>query len=151
MSMSATDEVPWIKSHIELYKVNPEQAHYFIIPGTDGKPRQSLLLTTIGAKSGQKRDITLFYAKSGDNFVLAASLGGAPVHPAWYKNLVANPTAEIQVGLNHYVVKARDAKGEERKAMLQLLVDQVMDRYNEYEEMTQGHREMPIVVLEPQK
>ena len=72
------------------------------------------------------------------------------MHPAWYKNLVANPTAEIQVGKDHYVVKARDAKGDERKAMLQVMVDQVMDRYNEYESMTQGHREMPIVVLEPQ-
>jgi deazaflavin-dependent oxidoreductase (nitroreductase family) len=149
--MSVVDEVPWIKDHIELYKTDPEKAHYFTVPGTDGKARPSLLLTTIGRKSGAPRDITVFYGKSGDKFIIVASLGGAPVHPAWYNNLAAHPEAEIQVGKDHYVVTARDAKGEERRKFLQIMIDDVMERYADYEQMTQGVREMPVVVLEPKR
>jgi deazaflavin-dependent oxidoreductase (nitroreductase family) len=144
--MSVVDEVPWIKDHIELYKRDPERAHFYTVPGTNSA-RPSLLLTTVGWKSGARRETTLFYAKVDGKFILVASLGGAPDHPAWYKNLVANPEAEIQVGKEHYVVHAREAKGEERKALFQVMID-VWPTYADYERKTRGIREIPVVVLE---
>src|SRR5262245_45194762 len=111
MDMSVIDQVPWIKDHIQLYKTDPEQAHYFTVPGT-GTARPSLLLTTVGHKSGERRDITLFYGKSQGNFIVVASLAGAPQHPVWYKNLLAQPEAEIQVSKECYDVRAREAKGQ---------------------------------------
>lgn len=146
--MSVIDEVPWIKEHIELYKRDPEQAHYYTVPGTKSA-LPSLLLTTLGRKSGVRREATLFYGKMDRQFVVVASLGGAPEHPAWYKNLVADPEAEIQVSKDHYLVRARETKGEERRALLQLMIDEVMPTYAEYERKTKGIREMPVVVLEP--
>jgi deazaflavin-dependent oxidoreductase (nitroreductase family) len=56
------------------------------------------LLTTQGRKSGQRRTVPLLYLADGDDLVLVASQGGAPQHPGWYFNLVADPTAEVQVG-----------------------------------------------------
>ncbi len=57
----------------------------------------SLLLTTTGRKSGEKFIFPLFYGTAGDSFIIVASKGGAPDHPGWYKNLVANPEVEVQV------------------------------------------------------
>ena len=57
-----------------------------------------LLLTTIGAKSGQPRTIPLIYSTDGDRYVVIASKGGEPTHPDWYRNLVANPNVTLEVG-----------------------------------------------------
>ena len=57
-----------------------------------------LLLTTRGAKSGEVRTTPLVYHRDGDRYVIAASKGGAPTHPAWYHNLVKHRDAEIEVG-----------------------------------------------------
>ena len=57
-----------------------------------------LLLSTTGRKSGQRRTTPLVYTMDGDDFVLIASNGGAPKHPAWYLNLMANPDATVEVG-----------------------------------------------------
>jgi deazaflavin-dependent oxidoreductase (nitroreductase family) len=148
--MSVIDQVPWIRDHIQLYKSDPERAHYFRVPGTE-TARPSLLLTTIGHKSGERRDITLFYGKWQGKFIVIASLGGAPQHPVWYKNLLAAPEAEIQVGKDHYVVRARESEGQEREMLLQLMIDEVMPTYAEYERKTKGIRKMPVVVLEPKQ
>ena len=56
-----------------------------------------LLLTTTGRKSGQPRTTPLIHARDGDDYLVVASMGGAPQHPQWYLNLVANPSAQIQV------------------------------------------------------
>ena len=57
-----------------------------------------LLLNTVGRKSGKKRTTPLLYAMDGEAFVLIASKGGAPTHPAWYLNLMANPDVTVEVG-----------------------------------------------------
>ncbi|HLQ61981.1 MAG TPA: nitroreductase/quinone reductase family protein, partial [Candidatus Acidoferrales bacterium] len=53
--------------------------------------RQVLILTTLGARTGEKRETPLAYTRDGDDYVIVASKGGAPTHPAWFHNLVANP------------------------------------------------------------
>ena len=58
----------------------------------------SLLLTTTGRKSGEKFIFPLFYGETGNSYIIVASKGGAPEHPGWYRNLLANPEVEVQVG-----------------------------------------------------
>lgn len=145
--MAILDDVPWIKEHIELYKRDPARAHDWTPPG-DVAPRPTLLLTTTGRKSGQPRDTPLIYGRSGNRFVVVASLGGAPQHPMWYLNLSHDPNAEIQVGVDHYRVRARDAVGAERDELWKVM-SEVFPGYLEYARKTEGIREIPVVVLEP--
>src|SRR6516225_3245318 len=74
----------------------------------------SLMLTTTGRKSGEKFIFPLFYGEVGKGYVIVASKGGAPQHPGWYRNLLANPEVDVQVGTKKLKAKARTATGEER-------------------------------------
>jgi deazaflavin-dependent oxidoreductase (nitroreductase family) len=76
--------------------------------------RPVLLLTTRGAKSGERRLAPLVYSRDGDRFVVMASKGGAPTHPAWYLNLRANPVATVEVGGETFEARAGVADGTER-------------------------------------
>ena len=107
-----------------------------------------LLLTTTGRKSGKKRTMPLVYLSDGDNMVVIASNGGADQHPAWWLNLRANPKAEVQVGSETQTVVATKAEGEERERLWRDVVD-LYHGYDEYRRMTE--REIPVVVLQPQK
>ena len=66
----------------------------------------SLLLHTVGAKSGQPRTTTLSYVKDGDDYLVVASKGGDPRSPGWYHNLKANPDIEINLGSDRVLVRA---------------------------------------------
>ena len=57
-----------------------------------------LILHTIGAKSGEERESPVLYREQGDDLVVFASFAGAPVNPAWFHNLVANPEATVELG-----------------------------------------------------
>jgi deazaflavin-dependent oxidoreductase (nitroreductase family) len=106
-----------------------------------------LLLTTTGRKSGRPRTSPLLYAQAGDNgYMVIASKGGAPEHPLWYRNLRANPIAEVTVGRETQQMRARDAQGEERERLWRSLAD-VYPGYDRYARKTS--REIPVVVLEP--
>ncbi len=106
-----------------------------------------LLLTTTGRKSGQARTKALMYIPQGENFVVAASSLGSLNHPAWWLNLLADPNAIVQIDSASYAVIAREAEGEERKALWSAFVD-AMAEYNEYQ--THTSRRIPVVVLERQ-
>jgi len=79
-----------------------------------GPPGQTLLLTTTGAKSGKPRVASLAYLNEGDDLVIIASKGGAPVHPGWYHNLKADPHTRVQHRGGSEERIAREATGEER-------------------------------------
>ena len=105
-----------------------------------------LLLTTRGAKTGQVRTTPLVYHRDGDRYVIAASKGGAPSHPAWYHNLVKHPDAEIEVGTEKFKVRARPvAKGPERDRLYAAHGDNFA-AFRDYPKKTK--RVIPIVVLE---
>src|SRR5690242_2265758 len=80
-------------------------------PPFEGAPM--LLLTTTGAKSGQQRTTPLVHTMDGDRLVVIASKAGAPNHPAWYHNLVANPTVTVEKGTERFQARARVAGDEE--------------------------------------
>lgn len=77
-----------------------------------GKPL--MILTTTGAKSGELRVAILTYHLDGDRLVVAGSKGGAPRHPAWYHNLLANAVATAEVDGEVFKVRATDTSGAER-------------------------------------
>jgi deazaflavin-dependent oxidoreductase (nitroreductase family) len=103
-----------------------------------------LLLTTEGRSSGEPRTTPLIHRVDDGRWVVVASKGGAPQHPAWYENLLANPQVTIQVLAEEIPVTATTAEGEER-ARLWSLMTEVWPSYDDYAAKTE--REIPLVVL----
>jgi proline iminopeptidase len=104
-----------------------------------------LLLTTTGRNTGNKTTTPLIFGMDGDNPVIVASQGGAPEHPGWYKNLVKNPAAEVQIKGETFPVRARDAEGEERDRLWRMM-NREWRHYDEYQQKTD--LVIPVVVLE---
>ncbi len=104
-----------------------------------------LLLTTTGAKSGERRTTPLIYGRHGEDYLLVASKGGAPEHPSWYVNLLEHPDVEVQVLGDRFAARARTATPEERPEMWRTMVGE-WEHYDEYQ--TKTDREIPVVVLE---
>jgi F420H(2)-dependent quinone reductase len=130
-----------MKGHTTVYRLtNGLVGHR--IPG--GPPM--LLLDHVGAKSGTKRTSPLVYVADGADFVIVASKGGYPKHPAWYHNLRANPDTTIQVGSKRRAVRARVAGDEEHKRLWPKAVD-TYSGYEGYQKRTD--RKIPLVILEP--
>jgi deazaflavin-dependent oxidoreductase (nitroreductase family) len=104
-----------------------------------------LILHTTGAKTGQERLSPLMYREEGDDLVIFASYAGAPSHPAWFRNLQANPEATIEIGGETRAVRARVAEGEEHD---RIWAQQKAEwpQFGEYEEKTD--RTIPVVILE---
>jgi len=137
----------WIVDHIELYRTDPEKAHYWDASAGGGQGLlPTLLLTTIGRSSGQPRPLPLIYRKVGNAWVIIASKGGAPAHPAWYLNLVAHPEVTLQAGRELVEARARTAEGQERTRLWQAMVE-IYAPYADYQ-VRAGSREIPVVVLE---
>ena len=121
-----------------MYKANP--------PGYGEMTVPSLLLTTTGRKSGDKFIFPLYYGTEGNSYIIIASKGGAPEHPGWYRNLLANPEVEIQVGTKKMVARARTVAGDERSRLWKKALE-FWPPYADYQKKTE--REIPVVVLDP--
>ena len=104
-----------------------------------------LLLTTIGAKSGQPRTTPLAYTTDGDRFIVIASKAGAPTNPDWYYNLLANPIVTVEIGQERFQARAAIAEGQERERLYAQMGAQ-LPQFLEYQQKTS--RQIPIVVLE---
>jgi F420H(2)-dependent quinone reductase len=105
-----------------------------------------LLLNTVGRKSGKKRTSPLLYAMDGEDFVIIASKGGSPTHPAWYLNLKADPDATVEVGDREVRVRAEEADSEEKARLWQKMVE-MYPTYDDYQ--TKTKREIPLLLLRP--
>lgn len=118
----------------------------------DGQPssgpfvgRPLLILGTTGARTGDHRESPLVYSRDGDAYVIIASKGGAPTHPAWYFNILADPRVTIEVDGETFTTKARVTGESERRR----LYDQhaaIHPTFAEYE--TKTTRVIPVIVLE---
>jgi deazaflavin-dependent oxidoreductase (nitroreductase family) len=121
-----------------MYKVTVPQRGELTVP--------ALLLTTTGRKSGDKFIFPLFYGMDGDRYFIIASKGGAPQHPGWYRNILANPDVEVQVGTKKMNARARTTEGEERLRLWEKALE-FWPPYADYQLKTE--REIPVVVLDP--
>jgi len=110
---------------------------------------QLMLLTTVGARSGEERLTPVMFHRDGERYVVIASKGGAPDHPGWYHNLKANPVARVEVGAatgtETFEVRAREAEGKERDRIYAERVA-IAPGFGEYERQTS--RKIPVMILE---
>ncbi|SDC09738.1 nitroreductase family deazaflavin-dependent oxidoreductase [Actinokineospora iranica] len=107
---------------------------------------EMLLLTTRGRRSGKRRRTALVYGQDDGRYVLVASDGGAPRHPSWYLNLVADGQVEVQVGPETFLARARPATAAEKPRLWHLMTSLWPD-YDSYQ--AKAAREIPLVVVEP--
>lgn len=108
----------------------------------------AVLVTTKGRKSGEKRTIAIIGKQVGDNFVIIASKGGAPAHPLWYLNILADPNVEIQYMADRWEAVARTAESPEREVLWAEACTQ-WPAFNDYQARTE--RRIPVVVIEPKR
>ena len=104
-----------------------------------------LILTTRGARSGEHRENPLAFSRDGDNLVIVASKGGAPTNPAWFHNLVKNPTVTVEALGEKFDARARVADDDEYERLYAAHARK-MPGFNDYRRMTS--RRIPVVVLE---
>jgi deazaflavin-dependent oxidoreductase (nitroreductase family) len=120
---------------------------------TDGREggtlegRPVVILTTIGAKTGNIRKNPVMRIKEGDAYVVVASNAGATSHPAWYRNIVAHPELSLQDRATLHRVRAREVHGDE-KARWWKVAERDWPHFPEYRAKA-GDREIPVMVLEP--
>jgi deazaflavin-dependent oxidoreductase (nitroreductase family) len=121
---------------------------YLASDGADGHIWQgvpTLLLTTIGRRSGESRTTPLIYGRAGERYLVVASRGGAPEHPAWYLNLVAQPEVQVQVLADRFKARARTASAADKPPLWKTMAA-IWPAYDEYQ--TRTSREIPVVILE---
>jgi F420H(2)-dependent quinone reductase len=130
----------WVRDQVELYESSG---------GTRGTTLRGLpvvVLTTKGARSGKLRKTPLMRVEHGGHYAIVASLGGAPKHPVWYYNVLANSHVELQDGPVVQDMHARELHGREREQWWERAVAAFPD-YAEYQKRTE--RQIPVFVLEP--
>jgi deazaflavin-dependent oxidoreductase (nitroreductase family) len=120
---------------------------------TDGREggtlegRPVVILTTVGAKTGNIRKNPVMRIKEGDVYVAVASNAGASFHPAWYRNIVVHPELSLQDGATVHRVRAREVHGDE-KARWWKVAERDWPHFPEYRSKA-GDREIPVMLLEP--
>jgi deazaflavin-dependent oxidoreductase (nitroreductase family) len=119
---------------------------------TDGKEGDTLegkpvvILTTRGRKTGGLRKTPLMRVEHEGRYIVVASMGGAPQHPVWYLNLVADPEVTLQDGATVQDLRARTATADERREWWPRAAA-AWPAYDDYQKNTD--REIPVVILEP--
>ena len=128
------------ESHVRAYRETKGERGYIWNNAT------TLLLSTKGRHSGEEKTVPLIFVKDGENYVIIASLGGAPKHPAWYLNLDANPRVTVQVKDKVFGAIAHTAQQPERERLWDKALE-AWPQYDDYQAKTT--RRIPVVVLEP--
>lgn len=130
----------WVRDQVQTYETSG---------GTEGTTLRGLpvvIVTTVGARTGKVRKVPLMRVEHEGRYAVVASLGGAPKHPVWYYNLLAQPHVELQDGPVRSEMTAREVTGEEKTQWWERAVAAFPD-YADYQARTE--REIPVFVLEP--
>lgn len=130
----------WVRKQVEVYEGSGGTK------GTTIVGRPVVVVTSRGAKSGKLRKNPVMRVEHDGCYAAVASLGGAPKHPVWYYNLLAEPLVEVQDGPDRGDFRARLVEGEEKAAWWERAVA-AYPEYEEYQRKTE--REIPVFVLEP--
>ena len=130
----------WVREQVELYESSGGTK------GTTMREMPVIILTTRGARSGKIRKTPLMRVEHGGDYAAVASRGGAPTHPVWYYNVVADPRVELQDGPVRQDMTAREAVGDEKELWWDRAVAAFPD-YATYRRKTD--RDIPVFILEP--
>ncbi|MGI9576748.1 MAG: nitroreductase family deazaflavin-dependent oxidoreductase [Microthrixaceae bacterium] len=133
---------PWdpIADHVRRYLETDGE------DGAEWEGAQVIILSTVGRASGRLRRTPLIRIADGDNYIVVASMGGAPEHPKWYLNMRDNPDVTIQDRAEVHELRARTANSVEKAKLWPLAVARWPD-YEAYQEATE--RDIPLVICEP--
>jgi deazaflavin-dependent oxidoreductase (nitroreductase family) len=133
----------WVRDQVEAYeRSGGKEAN--ILRGNPEWP--IVVITSVGVKSGKLRKNPVMRVEKDGVYAAVASQGGAPTHPTWYHNFLANPHVDLQDGPEPREYVARLAEGAEREEWWERCVAQ-FPPYAEYQEKTD--REIPVFLLEP--
>lgn len=130
----------WVRDQVDLYERSGGTE------GTTMRDKPVIILSTLGAKSGKIRKTPLMRVEHDGRYAVVASMGGAPRHPVWYHNIVADPHVELQDGPARQDMVAREVTGEEKAQWWERAVEAWPD-YANYQRKTE--RQIPVFVLEP--
>jgi deazaflavin-dependent oxidoreductase (nitroreductase family) len=130
------------KADVEAYLANPDGRAAG--KGPSGLP--TLLLTTTGRKSGEKRTVALVFLQHGEKMVVVGSLAGYDRHPSWCLNLEARPDCWVQLDRKKMSAVARLADEKEREDLWPRLVA-LLPLWGMFQKLTD--RPFPIVILTP--
>jgi deazaflavin-dependent oxidoreductase (nitroreductase family) len=133
------DRNDWNRQTVEAFRANKGQV------GGVWEGRPLLLLTTTGAKSGQRRTNPVMYLREGGHLYIFASKGGAPTNPDWYHNLLAHPEVTVEIGNQTAQALAKPLTGAERDSIYARWAQQY-PQYREYQENTT--RSIPVIEME---
>ena len=132
----------WVREQVELYESSG---------GTKGTTLRDtglpvVIMTMYGAASGKLRKVPIMRVEHEGRYAAVASQGGAPRHPTWYRNLLANPAIELQDGPVKRDMVAREVTGEEKRVWWERAVA-AFPPYADYQKRTD--RQIPLLLLEP--
>jgi deazaflavin-dependent oxidoreductase (nitroreductase family) len=130
----------WVRKQVEEYESSGGTS------GTTLRDVPVIVITSVGASTGKLRKNPVMRIEHDGAYAAVASKGGAPEHPAWYRNLVEHSLVEVQDGESKGDYKAREATGDERQLWWERAVS-VWPDYATYQ--TKTDREIPVFVLEP--
>jgi deazaflavin-dependent oxidoreductase (nitroreductase family) len=136
------DRNDWNRQTIETFRANGGKV------GGVWEGRPLLLLTTTGAKSGQRRTTPVMYLPDGDRLLVFATKAGAPTNPAWYHNLLAHPEVTVEVGTETYETIATPLTGEERDRLFARQAE-LYPQFGQYQ--ARATRKIPVIALERRK
>ena len=136
----ADDARSWNQKVIDEFHANGGKV------GGPFEGRRLVLLTMVGAKSGEKRTTPLVSSLDGDRLVIAASYGGADKNPDWYHNVVANPRVTVEVGTEKFEATAKEVTDRAERDRLYAGMVAEMAGFADYEKKTD--RLIPVIVLE---
>jgi deazaflavin-dependent oxidoreductase (nitroreductase family) len=129
----------WVRDQVEEYETSGGTR------GTELRGVPVIVITSVGASSGKLRKNPVMRVEHDGVYAAVASKGGAPEHPAWYRNIVEHPLVELQDGPDKADYRAREVSGEERELWWERAVE-VWPDYAEYQ--TKTDRQIPVFVLE---
>ncbi len=139
-------QADWTKEHVTRYR-KTDGADGHIWKGHDGAGNfPCLLLSTTGRATGEARTTPLIYGADGDDYIVIASQGGRPNHPAWYFNLDNNPEVEVQLEADVFAATARTAAADERDRLWKMMAE-IFPPYDGYQDKAAATRQIPVVVL----
>jgi deazaflavin-dependent oxidoreductase (nitroreductase family) len=132
---------------VDLRDRNPLVIEQFRAGGeVEGMHRERLLLlTTVGARTGQSHTAPMMFVQDGERLLIIASNAGAPRHPAWYGNLVAAPRVTVEVGDERYEARATPLTGSDRERAWAFITER-FPFFADHERM--AGRRIPVVALE---
>jgi deazaflavin-dependent oxidoreductase (nitroreductase family) len=146
---AAAAAAKWVSEHLKTYLDSDGAEGHLVdysVMGAGHPNTPTLLLKTVGRRSGKDSIAPLIYGRWKGDFVVVASKGGAPENPAWYFNLIDHPLVRIQAAREKFEVTAHEAQEPERSQIWAYMVV-LFPSYADYQRATP--RKIPVILLTP--